>query len=78
MVSALSLPPQIVGRAVLADGTLRQFDICAAEVLWGDAWRAVLVSAVGNEPLLGMRLMTNHKLVIDVKPGGAVEILPLP
>jgi hypothetical protein len=44
----------------------------------GGAWRAVLVSAVGNEPLMGMRLLAGHKLVIDVELGGMVEILPLP
>jgi predicted aspartyl protease len=63
---------------VLGDGSVRHFDICAAEVDWGGTWRAVLVYAVGNEPLLGMRLLAGHKLVIDVVPGGLVEILPLP
>jgi hypothetical protein len=33
---------------------------------------------VGNEPLLGMRLLAGHKLVIEVVPGGLVEITPLP
>jgi hypothetical protein len=42
----------------------------AAEVAWGRTWRAALVSAVGNEALLGMRLLTGYKLVIDVVPGG--------
>jgi predicted aspartyl protease len=63
---------------VLADGSVRQFDIYAAEVAWGATWRAVLVSALGNEPLLGMRLLARHKLAMDVVPGGVVEILPLP
>ena len=63
---------------MLADGTVRQFDICAAEVEWGGAWRAVLVYELGNEPLVGMRLLADHKLVIDVVPNGLVEILPLP
>ena len=78
IVTALGLARQSGGTAVLADGSIRQFDICAAEVEWGGTWRAVLVSAVGNEPLLGMRLLAGHKLVIEVVPGGLVEILPLP
>jgi len=78
MVTALGLARQSGGTAVLADGSVRQFDICAAEVAWGGTWRAVLVSVVGNEPLLGMRLLADHKLVIEVVPGGLVEILPLP
>ena len=78
MVTALGLVRQSGGTAVLADGSVRQFDICAAEVEWNGTWRAVLVSAVGNEPLLGMRLLAGHKLVVEVVPGGLVEILPLP
>jgi clan AA aspartic protease len=77
-VAALGLVRQSGGTAVLADGSVRQFDICAAEVSWGGTWRPVLVSEVGNEPLLGMRLLAGHRLVIDVVPGGLVEILPLP
>ena len=53
-------------------------DICAAEVEWGGSWRPVLVYAVGNDPLLGMRLLSGHKLVIEVVPGGLVEIRPHP
>lgn len=78
VVTALNLARQSGGFAVLADGSVRQFDVFAAEVAWGGNWRAVLISAVGNEPLLGMRLLAGHKLVIEVTPGGLVEILPFP
>lgn len=78
MVTTLGLARLSGGTAVLADGSVRQFDIFAAEVAWGGTSQAVLVSAVGNEPLLGMRLLAGHKLVIEVAPGGLVEILPLP
>ena len=77
-VTTLGLVRKSGGTAKLADVSVRQFDICAAEVEWGGTWRTVLVSAVGNEPLLGMRLLAGHKLAIDVVPGGLVEILPLP
>lgn len=78
MVTALGLARQSGGTAMLADGSVRQFDLWAAEVEWGGNWRAVLVSAVGNESLLGMQLLANHKLGIEVVPGGMVEIVPLP
>src|SRR5712691_945287 len=68
VVTALGLARQSGGTAVRADGSVRQFDIFAAEVAWAGTWRAVLVSAVGNESLLGMRLMAGHKLVVDVVP----------
>jgi clan AA aspartic protease len=78
IVDALGLARQSGGGAVLADGTVRQFDIYAAEVSWDNGWRPVLVSAVGNEVLLGMRLLAGHELRVVVTPGGAVEITPLP
>ena len=77
-VAALGLARQSGGQAVLADGSLPQFDIYAAEVGWDGGWRPVLVSAVGDESLLGMRLLAGHELRIVVKPGGTVEITPLP
>jgi predicted aspartyl protease len=77
-VTALALTRQSGGTAVLGDGTVSQFDIFAAEVAWDGIWRSVLVSAVGNEALMGMRLLAGHTLRIDVIPGGIVEIVPIP
>jgi clan AA aspartic protease len=78
IVTALGLVRLSGSAAVLADGSVRQFDIFAAEVLWHGTWQAVLVSAVGNESLMGMRLLAGHKLLIEVVQGGSVEIVPLP
>jgi clan AA aspartic protease len=77
-VAGLGLIRQSGSSAVMADGSVRHCDVCAAEVAWDGVWRALLVSAVGNEPLLGMRLLAAHKLMIEVVPGGLVEILPFP
>ncbi len=77
-VAALGLARQSGGGAVLADGSIRQIDIYAAEVAWEGGWRPVLASAVGNEVLLGMGLLAGHELRIAVVPGGVVEITPLP
>lgn len=38
-VAALGLTRQSGGGAVLADGSIRQFDIYAAEVAWDGNWR---------------------------------------
>ena len=78
IVTALGLVRETGGSAILGDGAASQFDVCTAEVDWGGTWRTVLVYVVGNDPLLGMRSMAGHKLVIDVVAGGLVEILPLP
>lgn len=77
-VAALGLIRQSGGSAILADGSIQQFDIYAAEVEWDGIWRPVLVWAIGTEALLGMRLLAGHQLRIDTVPGGVVEITPLP
>ncbi|HEX5442402.1 MAG TPA: hypothetical protein VFW87_01175 [Pirellulales bacterium] len=78
VVAALGLNRQSGGGAVLADGSVRQFDVYAAEVIWGGIWRPVLVSGVGNEVLVGMRLLQGHDLRMAVVHGGLIEIAPLP
>jgi clan AA aspartic protease len=77
-VGTLGLVRQSGTGAVLADGTFRQFDLYAAEVDWNGNWRPILVSAIGDEPLVGMRLLAGHELRIAVESGGFVEIRPLP
>ena len=78
VISALGLVRQSAGSATLADGTVRQFDIYAAEVEWDGTWPPVLASAVGSEVLLGMRLLAGHQLRVEAVSGGAVEITPFP
>ena len=77
-VAFLGLARQRAGKAVLADGSIRRFGVFTAKVEWESGWQPVLVSAIGDEPLLGMRLMAGHRLCMAVVPGGAVEIIRLP
>lgn len=77
-ISALGLVRQSTAGAILADGSVRQIDIYAAEIEWDGSWQSVLVSALGGDTLVGMRLLAGHELRIAVVPGGAVEIAPLP
>ena len=77
-IVALGLVRHSRGRAVLGDGSVRQFDVYSAEVEWGSGWRPILASALGDEALLGMRLLAGHELRIEVVPGGVVAITPLP
>ena len=78
MVNSLGLIRQSGGQARLADGSVRTFHVCPAELEWDGLWRPVTVSAVGNDVLLGMRLLTGHSLQVEVVPGGSVEIERLP
>ena len=77
-VTALGLVRQSSSAATLGDGSVRRLDVYAAEVEWDGAWRPVLVSAVGDEVLVGMRLLAGHDLRVAVVPGGPVEISPIP
>ena len=76
--ASLGLLRQSVSSAVLADGSVRQFEVYAVEVEWGGTWRPILVSAVGNEVLIGMRLLADHELRVSVTVGGDVRIDPIP
>jgi clan AA aspartic protease len=75
---ALKLERGMGGRATLADGSARRFDTFAAELEWGGGWRSVVVSALGTEVLVGMRLLAGHGLWVEVTASGAVEVTELP
>ncbi len=77
-VAALGLVRQSGGSVALGDGSVRYFGYCAAEVECDGNWLPVLVSGIGNEVLVGMRLLAGHALRVDVVSGGVVEIEPLP
>jgi predicted aspartyl protease len=77
-VAALGLGPRSASTMVLADGSQGQVVVHEAVVDWGGTWRRVLALAVGDEALIGMRLLAGHRLGVEVVPGGAVEITPLP
>lgn len=74
---SLGLVRSMGGQATLADGSARRFDTFAAELEWGDGWRSVVVSALGDEVLVGMRLLAGHELRVQVTPGGTVEVTAL-
>jgi predicted aspartyl protease len=78
MATAVGLVSHRSGGARLADGSVRQFDLYIGEVEWGGTWRSVLISGVGNEPLVGVKLLDGHTLRVVVTPGGVVEITPNP
>jgi predicted aspartyl protease len=78
LAATLGLIRQSSGTATLADGSVHQLDVYAVDVEWDGVWRPTLAWAVGNEVLVGMRLLARHTLRIDAVPAGTVEISPLP
>ncbi len=74
LVADLGLPVVGDGEAVLADGSEAVFDVYSVTVLWDGQPRAVETGAVGRDPLVGMALMEDHDLSIQVRDGGRVVI----
>jgi clan AA aspartic protease len=80
----LSLPQHLVARlglsfqgrihGILADGTEGTFQIYEALVLWHGQPHPIIVSAVENEPLLGMAMLRGSELALQVIDGGEVTI----
>jgi clan AA aspartic protease len=78
IVAALGLIPPLGGIAVLADGSTQRVDLHRAELEWGGIWRPVLVVPLGDQVLLGMKLLEGYRLSVEVVSGGTVEVVPLP
>jgi clan AA aspartic protease len=84
----LSLPPALIaqlglgwqrrGRALLADGTDSIFDIYQGEVIWDGHSRRIAVDEADTMPLVGMALMKDYELTIQVRSLGQVSLRQLP
>ena len=62
------------GWATLADGSEIAFDVYDVTVLWDDQPRYIEAAVADATPLMGMRLLDNHNLNIEVMDGGRVVI----
>lgn len=62
------------GHALLADGSLHVFDVYIGTLTWNGQARTVEVDEAETDPLVGMRLLRDHNLSVDVVEGGNVRI----
>lgn len=74
LVAELQLPFVNTGWALLANDDEVRFSIHGVTVLWDDQPRDIEADVAGSVPLLGMRLLDQHNLNIDVERGGPVVI----
>ena len=65
------------GRIVLADGTSITYDSYNVDFEWLGSHRRVTASAMGDDVVIGMNLLSGHALMIEATVGGAVTIVPL-
>lgn len=77
VVSALGLARSGVQEVVLADGSVVLCDLCGGFVDWDGVSRPVEVHVSDSVSLLGMALLADHQVRIDVVEGGTVRIAPL-
>jgi clan AA aspartic protease len=77
IVNALGLTWHSEGMGTMADGSIQKYDRYEAEIDWDGEPRRVIVSAVGDSPLLGTALLAGHELRAAFTPGGLVELRPL-
>jgi predicted aspartyl protease len=78
LIAALGLTWRGYATAVLGDGSLQQFDVYAATVIWDGQTRVVEIDAAETDPLVGMGLLYGHEVRIQAIDGGKVTIEALP
>lgn len=84
---SLSLPASLIdelnltwlqrGRAILADGNETLFDMYEATIIWDGESRRIIVDEAETAPLVGMRLLAGHEVMIRVQVGGRITISAL-
>ena len=80
----LSLPPDLIaeldlkwkrrGRAILGDGSECVFNVYEAVIAWDEALVTIPVDEADSEPLVGMSLMEDYELTMQIFEGGFVEL----
>jgi len=74
LISQLGLKWRRRAEAVLADGSKTSFDVFVGAVLWDGHRRRIPVDASDDVPLVGMSLLSNQVLTVEVWSAGAVII----
>lgn len=77
-IALLGLPWQQRGRAILADGSVRPFDIYEGTVVWDRRRLRIPIYELDAEPLVGMALLEGFELKVQVRRRGTVLIQALP
>ena len=74
LVTELGWPFAYMGQAFLANDAQVAFDVHYVTALWDGQPRDIEADATGSTPLVGMMLLDNHDLSIQVREGGRVVI----
>ena len=74
LVAELGLPFVSSSQAILADGSEATLNADRAIVFWDGDPKHVRAYAANTTPLIGMRMLDDHDLSIQVRDGGRVVI----
>ena len=74
LVAELDLTYAYMGQAILANDARVNFDVHYATVLWDGQPRDIEADVTGSTPLVGMLLLDDHDLTIQVREGWRVPI----
>lgn len=74
VIRSLNLPFQTIGEATLAGEVVVSTNYFRAAVLWGGRERQISILELEGAPLLGMALLVDHHVALDVAVGGKVSI----
>ena len=78
VIRQLNLPLESNRPAILANGDRVSLPAYRATVLWYGQPRTVLVIEADSEPLLGMELLLDSLVTLEVRDGGHVTVDALP
>jgi clan AA aspartic protease len=74
LIQLLGLPWLTRSRAQLGDGSVVQFNIFVATVIWDGQPRRIMVEEAETDPLVGMELMYGYDVSIHNLDGGPVVL----
>ena len=77
-VTALNLPYLLTDDVTLADGSTIGVDLYEVTVLWEDRERPAIVHCLEGSPVIGMSLLYDYLLTMQVTEGGQVTLEALP
>ena len=76
-IQRLGLMLDTMRRVTPATGQTIQVLSGLVETRWHNTTRQVQAIQTGNQPLLGMEFLWNHRITIDAVPNGPVTITPI-
>jgi clan AA aspartic protease len=74
VIRCLALAPSAPTGVTLAGGKRELWNTWSGQVLWHDKLRTIRILEAGGTPLLGMELLQDSQLVVQIRVGGEVVI----